>query len=129
MNSTTGKCSCGQITVSITQEALNATENIALCRCKNCRQSGGCLGSINVIAPISAVKISGEPKIYQDSNTDSGETIQRTFCSNCGSPIYTVSPNMPGVQVIKLGLFDEIPKGIILGLHRQIFCFTVAADE
>jgi hypothetical protein len=110
MNFTTGKCLCGQITISITKEALNATENTYVCRCKNCRQSSGSLASIGVIVPESAIQITGQPKFYQDKNTDSGTLIQRAFCGNCGSPIYTKSPTMPGVQIVKLGLFDEIPK-------------------
>jgi hypothetical protein len=110
MNFITGKCLCGQITVSITKEALNATERTYVCRCKNCRQSSGSFASTGVIVSESALKIIGEPKFYQDTETDSGTSIQRAFCGNCGSPIYTASPTMPGVKIIKLGLFDEIPK-------------------
>ena len=62
------------------------------------------------IAPDVSVKITGTPKVYHDGHTDSGKTIQRTFCGNCGSAISTVSPNMSGVQVIELGLFDDMPK-------------------
>jgi hypothetical protein len=117
MNSITGKCLCGQITVSITKEAFDATGNTGVCHCKNCRQASGSFASINIRVPESAVKITGQPKIYQDSDTDSGNTIQRAFCSNCGSPIYSAVPTMPGIQVVKLGLFDEIPKPAI-----ELFC-------
>jgi hypothetical protein len=110
MNFITGECLCGQITVSVTKDALHATDRTYVCRCKNCRQSGGSLASIGVIVPLSAVKITGEPKLYQDSRTDSKTSIQRAFCGNCGSQLYTTSPTMPGVQIVKLGLFDEIPK-------------------
>ncbi|CAF1140866.1 unnamed protein product [Rotaria sp. Silwood1] len=92
------------------KEALNATGETCVCHCKSCRRAGGSLASINVIVPESAVEITGQPKIYHDSNTDSGTTIQRTFCDNCGSPIYSTTPTMPGVRIVKLGLFDEIPK-------------------
>ena len=117
MNLITGECLCGQITVSMPRDALHATDRSLLCRCKNCRQSGGSLASISVIAAESAVKTTGHPRIYQDSKTDSGKSIQRTFCGNCGSPIYTASPSMPGVQIVKLGLFDEIPKP-----SMELFC-------
>ncbi|CAF3764243.1 unnamed protein product [Rotaria sp. Silwood1] len=110
MNSITGECLCGQITVSLTKEAFEATDKTLVCRCKNCRQSSGSLGSINIIVPESAVKITGQPKLYRDSNTTSGAPLQRAFCGNCGSPIYSASPNMPGIQAVKLGLFDKIPK-------------------
>lgn len=110
MSSSTGKCLCKQIIVSITQEVFSAGQGVCLCHCINCCRAGGSLGSINIIAPESAVKITGEPKIYQDTDTDSGKPLTRAFCENCGSSIYSSSPNMPGLLVIKLGLFDEIPK-------------------
>lgn len=109
MSSVTGKCLCGQITISVSKEAFESGQT-GLCHCKNCRQASGATASMNLIAPESAVKITGQPKMYQDGNTDSGNKIQRAFCSNCGSSIYSASPNMPGSQVVKLGLFDEIPK-------------------
>ena len=110
MDFVTGECLCKQITISITKEAIGATDRTYMCRCKNCRQCGGSLGSIGVIVPLSAVKITGQPKLYQDINTESGTSIQRAFCGNCGSQLYTSSPAMPGVQIVKLGLFDEIPR-------------------
>ncbi|CAF1105636.1 unnamed protein product [Didymodactylos carnosus] len=115
--STSGSCLCGQITVTIPQEALNRTEAIAQCRCKNCRQTGGTTASLVAIVPEQYIKIRGQPQIYNDSNTASGNIIQRAFCGNCGSPIYTQSPTTPGMKVVKLGLFDQLPKP---GL--ELFC-------
>ena len=110
MDFVTGECLCKQITISITKEAIGATDRTYMCRCKNCRQCGGSLGSVGVIVPLSAIKMTGQPKLYQDINTESGTSIQRAFCGNCGSQLYTSSPAMPGVQIVKLGLFDEIPR-------------------
>ncbi|CAF1387910.1 unnamed protein product [Didymodactylos carnosus] len=110
MSSTTGKCLCGQISVSVTQEALGATDKIVVCHCKNCRQNNGSLSAVDIITPESSAKITGQPKIYEDTNTDSGKPMPRAFCGNCGSPIYRTSPSFPGMLIIKLGLFDEIPK-------------------
>lgn len=110
MDFITGTCLCGQIVVSIGKEALNATERTYVCRCKNCRQTSGSFASTGVIVSNSDFKITGEPKLYQDDTTDSGTSIQRAFCGNCGSPIYTSSPTMHGAQIFKLGLFDQIPK-------------------
>ena len=110
MDCITGTCLCGQIAVSVTKQALNATDKTYICRCKNCRQTSGSFASTGVIVANSDFKITGEPKLYQDRKTDSGTSIQRAFCGSCGSPIYTASPTMPGVQIFKLGLFDQIPK-------------------
>ncbi len=110
MSSTTGKCLCGKITVSISTEAVNTNGRTAICHCKNCCRAGGSLGSINVLVPESDVQIKGQPKFYGDSDTDSGKTVKRAFCDHCGSPIYTATPHMPGIQIVKLALFDERPK-------------------
>lgn len=107
---TVGQCLCGQIKVSIPKEALNSQKSIILCHCKNCSRCTGSLGTVNLLLPESDVQIEGEPKLYPDSNTDSGATVQRFFCGNCGSPIYSATSNRPGVKIVKLPLFDEIPQ-------------------
>ncbi|CAF4270330.1 unnamed protein product [Adineta steineri] len=106
----TSKCLCGQITVSVPQAALNKTDCIGLCYCKNCRQTGGCLAAYNLYLPEKDVTIDGQPKIYEDKNTDSGTKIQRAFCGNCGSPIHLKNPKFAGAISIRLGGFDELPK-------------------
>jgi hypothetical protein len=123
MSTVTGICLCGEITISVSKEVFTG-DSTCLCHCKNCRQASGATASINLLAPESSVKITGQPKIYQDSNTDSGTAIQRAFCMNCGSPIYTTSPNMPGLQILKLGLFNDIPKP-----SMEVYCKSRLAWE
>ncbi|CAF1474223.1 unnamed protein product [Adineta steineri] len=116
----TSKCLCGQITVSVPQAALNRTECVGLCYCKNCRQSSGGLESYNLYLPEKDVTIDGQPKIYEDKNTDSGIKIQRAFCGNCGSPIYGKNPGFVGLMAVRLGMFDELPKpGMALYCKRR----------
>ena len=117
MRSINGDCLCAQTSVSVIREAFHAPNSTCLCHCKNCRQCGGALSSIAAVVPDSAVRITGRPKIYLDGNTDGGVSVQRAFCSNCGCPIYTAPPSLPGQKVIKLGLFDDIPKPAM-----ELFC-------
>lgn len=110
-----GKCLCGQLCVTVSQDVFNKSENIGLCYCKNCQQSGGCLSSYNLYLSETEVKIEGQPKFYQDSNTDSGTTVIRAFCSNCGSPLYGKNPKFPGLIAVRMGIFDDKPKpGMVL---------------
>lgn len=118
-NSITGSCLCGQITVSVNREASEAANSSALCYCKNCRKIGGALASVNMIVPETTVTITGQPKIYQDGNTDSGTPIQRAFCGNCSCPIYSATPTLPGVLIVKCGLFEEIPQA-----SMELYCKT-----
>lgn len=114
---TVGKCLCGQIKVTIPKDALSSNGNPSLCHCRNCCQSSGSLGSINAIIPESSVQIDGEPKVYQDDKIDSGASVQRFFCGNCGSPICSTTSSIPGIKVVRVPLFDEVPKPGI-----EIYC-------
>ena len=105
-----GKCLCGRISVTVPQAAFNKTESIGLCYCKNCRQSGGCLASYNLYLPERDVSIQGQPKTYHDKDTDSGATLERVFCNDCGSPIYGKNPKFVGLIAVRLGIFNELPK-------------------
>jgi len=49
----------------------------------------------------------GEPKLYQDGETQSGNTVERYFCGNCGSPIYSVVPGSPDMKYVKTGTLDD----------------------
>lgn len=49
-------------------------------------------------------------KTYEDSDTTTGNTVHRSFCSNCGSPVFSaMGPDTPQI-ILKGGLFDEIPE-------------------
>ena len=54
--------------------------------------------------------------------------IQLAFCDSCGSPIYTIIPSMPGVQVVKLGLFEEIPKSSMAWYCKSMPCWEKPID-
>lgn len=107
---TVGKCLCGQIKISVPTETLNSPKNAIICHCKNCCRCTGSLGTINLFVPDPNVQIEGELKVYNDGDTDSGVPVQRFFCGNCGSPIYSATTNISGVKIVKLALFDEIPE-------------------
>jgi hypothetical protein len=48
-----------------------------------------------------------EPKLYQDADTVSGNTVDRFFCGNCGSPIYSALPGQPDMLYLKTGTLDD----------------------
>jgi hypothetical protein len=56
-------------------------------RSANCRRAGSSIGSIIYMFDKTEVKIddtNGTLKSYKDSDTKSGNSITRQFCSNCG---------------------------------------------
>jgi len=51
--------------------------------------------------------VTGEPQIYIKTG-DSGNKREQTFCSNCGSPIYSTSVgDGPKLYGIRLGTVDQ----------------------
>ncbi|EUC30609.1 hypothetical protein COCCADRAFT_39190 [Bipolaris zeicola 26-R-13] len=100
-----GRCNCGGIKVSV--PAL--PEKSIICYCSNCRRAGSSIGSIIYSLDKSEVTINdpnGNLKGYEDSDTKSGNTLTRQFCSNCGCPIVSL---LGQKMFLKGGLFKQIP--------------------
>ncbi|KAE8387149.1 hypothetical protein BDV23DRAFT_131228 [Aspergillus alliaceus] len=79
-----------------------------VCHCRNCGRSGGG-SSINYVLPEADVTIKdphSSLKAYEDTNTVSGNRIQRKFCSNYGSPGLTGGPSL----IVMASLFDVISR-------------------
>jgi hypothetical protein len=45
-------------------------------------------------------------KAYQDSNLESGGTISRAFCNQCGSPLFMTNPKYPNIVTVTIGTID-----------------------
>ncbi|KZM27295.1 uncharacterized protein EKO05_0005572 [Ascochyta rabiei] len=104
-----GRCNCAGIKVSIAE----LPKESVICYCGNCRRAGSTPGSIVYMFDKSEVTINDPKsalKSYTDSDTTSGNTIIRQFCSNCGCPIASLlSEDSPKI-ILKGGLFDHIPR-------------------
>ncbi|KAI8932102.1 hypothetical protein NX059_010987 [Plenodomus lindquistii] len=104
----TGRCNCGSIRVTIPA----IPETSAICYCSNCRRAGSCAGSVIFIFDKKDVKVEDRTsslKDYTDSDTTSGNTITRRFCSDCGSPVMSVPAGDTPTIYLKGGLFDRFP--------------------
>ena len=99
----TGGCLCGQVRY----EAMTAPLMSGVCHCKNCQKQAGTAFSTLAAFQRSDVDFIGELKLYVDSDTDTGNTVNRYFCGQCGSPIYSEVPGQPGMAFIKAGTLDD----------------------
>ena len=79
----------------------------AICHCKNCQKQAGSAFSTLAGIKKSDFKLTGGPKIYVDTATDSGASVERFFCGTCGSPIYSALPSQPDVIYLKTGTLDD----------------------
>ncbi|KXT14124.1 hypothetical protein AC579_84 [Pseudocercospora musae] len=110
----TGSCLCGSITIVLTLDKdLFSEPNGHLCHCLNCRKFSGGPAAMCFMTPARTVQLTDSKKTlktYQDSNTGSGRTVPRSFCSACGSAVGCVPTSMDErISIIALGLFDEVP--------------------
>jgi hypothetical protein len=97
----TGQCLCGQFSYSVDAEP----QMTAICHCKNCQRQAGSAFSILISVPADAVTTRGDLKTYHDKG-ESGAGVDRKFCAECGSPVFTHIPAMPGATFIKAGTLD-----------------------
>lgn len=102
--SITGRCLCGDVQYEI----RSAPAVTGVCHCKNCqRQAGSAFSTLAGVPKADFTFTRGKPKLYADSDTDSGNTVERYFCGRCGSPIYSAIPSQPDVLYLKTGTLDD----------------------
>ncbi len=78
------------------------------CHCTCCQKASGSGGSVNAVVPSADVQIKGTPRRYT-MKADSGRTLHRYFCGECGSPIYSQRDANPERMVIRAGTLDNPP--------------------
>lgn len=97
-----GRCLCGGVTYTSQAEPAFA----AVCHCRNCQRQGGSAFSLVVGVPEDALEL--DRASLREFVKDDGESAtRRYFCGECGSPIYSASPKLPGVIVLKAGTLDD----------------------
>jgi hypothetical protein len=99
----TGGCLCGAVRYTID---VPVTE-LRQCHCLDCQKASGSIGTIGAPIPSTAFRITqGTPKRY-GLVADSGRTLHRYFCGDCGSPIYSQRASIPETVVVRAGTFDD----------------------
>ena len=99
--SLTGGCLCGAIRFETSAEPVFSGN----CHCRDCQRSSGSAYTPGIFVPADSVRIEGTVK-YFESKADSGNTIQRGFCPNCGSQLFTRLQMMPDVLGLRAGTLD-----------------------
>jgi hypothetical protein len=102
MANATGGCLCGRVRYTLTGEPAFS----GLCHCRNCQKYTG--SSFEAVAgyPATAISVQGELKTYTDTG-DSGKSVFRRFCPNCGSGVLAEAEVMPGLAMVLIGTLDD----------------------
>ena len=102
--SISGGCLCG----AVRYELDSAPTMTGVCHCKNCqRQAGSAFSTLAAVSREEFRFTSGEPKLYEDKDTESGNAVERYFCGECGSPIISVLPAQADMVYLKTGTLDD----------------------
>jgi hypothetical protein len=76
------------------------------CHCRDCQYASGGGYSTAVVVPRGTLKVTkGTPKGYS-SKGESGGTVTRHFCADCGSPLFS-EPQAGPFQVVKAASLDD----------------------
>jgi hypothetical protein len=98
----TGGCLCGAIRYTVSHPIAE----LRACHCTHCQKASGASGSVNAVMPAASLAFTrGAPKMYADT-AQSGRILNRYFCGDCGSPIYSRRANTPEIVVVRAGSFD-----------------------
>jgi hypothetical protein len=97
-----GGCACG----SIRYVCASAPLAMLNCHCRDCQHSSGAPFASGVIVRVSDTEIIGTPRTYSVRAT-SGRLATRSFCSDCGSPLFTRGEAAPEFMSIRFPTLDN----------------------
>ncbi|GAB2914123.1 GFA family protein [Paraburkholderia jirisanensis] len=97
-----GGCACGSIRYACSRAPI-ATLN---CHCLDCQRSSGAPFASGFIVRMSDVTVTGTPKTYS-VRASSGRLATRSFCTDCGSPLFTYGEAAPDVMSIRFPTLDN----------------------
>jgi hypothetical protein len=98
-----GKCLCGNVSYQCHSEP----KAVFNCHCEDCRRATGSVFGTNLFVPEAKVEISGEVSSYSHIS-DSGSTMTKRFCPNCGSLLFGSNTAKPNVVSIRAGTVDQL---------------------
>lgn len=80
----------------------------AACHCADCQRQTGGPFSVIVAVPRDALEVEGSTVgSYATKGEDHGVDTHRSFCTACGSPVFSYSEAMPEVAFVKAGSLDD----------------------
>jgi hypothetical protein len=97
----TGGCLCGNIRYECSAEPIV----MGNCHCRDCQKATGTAYAAAMLVPRHAVTVTGDVKYYNVTG-DSGGIVDRGFCPNCGSRLFSKPPN-PELMGIMAGSLDD----------------------
>ncbi|MGE5220349.1 MAG: GFA family protein, partial [Chloroflexota bacterium] len=86
----TGGCLCSRVRYECFADPLF----MGNCHCRDCQKASGGGYEPDIGLPAAALKITGPVKYY-DCKADSGNTLSRGFCPECGASLFGKTSAVP----------------------------------
>ena len=101
-NAITGGCRCGKVRYACSADPVFSV----YCHCRDCQYSVGGAYAAVMLFPRDGVKVEGDTKAYTVTG-DSGGTVTRRFCPECGTPLFGEISANAMLLGVKAGTLDD----------------------
>lgn len=108
--SLSGGCLCGAVRYETNAEPAFSGH----CYCTDCQKHVGGGHATVAGVPDASLKVTGSTRSYSKPG-DSGQPVERTFCPNCGTTLFTRPKAMAGMTMLRAGTLDD-PSKILPGM-------------
>ncbi len=117
MNTYRGGCACGAVRYECYKDELKA----AVCACEDCRNASGSLFGYAFGVQSDDFKIVQGSDLLKpyETRADSGNSVQRFFCSNCGSPVYAKPGAYPIVSIRVVTLDEKMDLEPVFAIYQK----------
>ena len=95
-----GSCLCNSIQYEIHGE-LGPT---MMCHCSKCRKANGSAYAVNAAVKTDEFHFVKGKELVSEFESSPG--VFRTFCKQCGSPLYSRRPSQPELLRLRIGTLD-----------------------
>lgn len=97
-----GGCACGAVRYA----CANAPIAMLNCHCGDCQRSSGAPFASGVVVATADLQVTGTPRTYSVAG-NSGKPTQRSFCGDCGTPLFTQGESNPQFTSIRFPSLDD----------------------
>jgi hypothetical protein len=109
-----GGCLCGKVRYSTNAEPAFT----GVCHCRDCQKFSGSAFATVIAVPKDTLSVQGKLNSFSKPG-DTGQSMTRSFCPECGSGVLDEAAVMPGLVMINVGSLDD-PSWVKPGM--QIYC-------
>lgn len=114
-----GGCACGSIRYTGTRKPIAMIN----CHCRDCQLSSGAPFASGIVVMTADLQISGTPKTYV-VRASSEALATRSFCADCGTPLFTISEANPQFTSIRFPSLDDTA-----GFKPMLDIYTASAQQ